>query len=870
MRFPFVLALLLSSISAVLGQGPAYIPGDVLVMLQPGASPDEVIADLREVEGLPTGLTVKREVSAPLRAWLLQFDPARVPQPVMLRAVRAHRAVQLAQNNHVIEQRNVPNDSQYGQQWHHQNINSEGAWAISTGGLTATGDTIVVCIIENADLPHPDLVQNAWYNWGEVPNNGQDDDVNGYVDDFRGWNPMTDNDNVYGGGHGTQVAGMIGATGNNSTGVTGANWAVKMMVVDYASTQEAAVVEAYTYPLVMRQLYNTTGGQKGAFVVATNASWGINGGQPANSPLWCAMYDSLGAQGVLSCGATANNNVNVDVVGDLPTACASDFLVSVTATDVDDNRTFSGYGLTTIDVGAPGDEVFTTSMGGGYGSTSGTSFASPLTAGVIGLLYSAPCASLMALVHNDPPAGALYIRQQLFAGVDQVGNLAGQTVTGGRINAANSMQLIMNNCGACPNAYNLTAGGTEVGAAQLGWSSPVATTFDLRHRAVGAPDWTVVEGLTVTSYALAGLEACTPYEFQVRAVCEGEETDFGNSFVWTSEGCCNTPPALATGSITGNTASFTWGTVLAANTYALRHRVSGTTDWTVVEGLTTPAYTIEGLAPCTTLDVQVSSSCAQGAGEWSSSVVLTTAGCGACVDNTYCNSEGNDSSDEWIETVELAGISNTSGNDGGYGDHTGVSIPLTIGQSHAMALTPGFGFFPFNETWRVFIDLDHDGAFAAEEQVFASPSPSNTTVNAQLTIPATATPGLTRMRVVMKYNTPVSSACTGYDYGETEDYCVTLTEGNVGLEESSLSAQVRAFPSPADRDLFIDVTGPYAQGPLLVEVLDAAGRRVAVKALMNGRVTITTADLEDGLYIFRITRGAELVGQGRFAVEHLW
>ena len=870
MRLAFVLALLLSSISAVLGQGPAYIPGDVLVMLRPGASPDDVVADLRNVEGVATGLAVKREVSTPLRAWLLHFDPASVPQPVMLRAVRAHRAVQLAQNNHVIEQRNVPNDSQYGQQWHHQNINSEGAWTISTGGLTATGDTIVVCIIENADLPHTDLAENAWYNWGEVPDNGQDDDVNGYVDDFRGWNPATDNDNVYGGGHGTQVAGMIGATGNNSTGVSGANWAVKMMVVDYASTQEAAVVEAYTYPLVMRRLYNTTGGQKGAFVVATNASWGINGGQPADSPLWCAMYDSLGAQGVLSCGATANNNVNVDVVGDLPTACSSDFLVSVTATDVDDNRTFSAYGLTTIDVGAPGDEVFTTALGGGYGSTSGTSFASPLTAGVIGLLYSAPCASLMALVHNDPPAGALYIRQQLFAGVDQVGNLAGQTVTGGRINAGNSMQLIMNNCGTCPSAYNLTTGSTEIGSALLSWSSPVATTFDLRHRPVGATDWTVVQGLTATSYPLAGLEVCTPYEFQVRAVCEGEETDFGNSFVWTSEGCCNIPPALATGSITETTANISWGSVLAANTYALRHRVAGTTDWTLVEGLTQPLHTIEGLEPCTELEVQVSSICAQGAGEWSTSLFLTTVGCGACVDNTYCTSEGGDSSDEWIETVELAGITNTTGNDGGYGDHTGVSIPLTIGQAHALSLTPGFGFFPFNETWRVFIDLDHDGEFATEEVVFASASPSNATVSGQLTVPPTATPGLTRMRVVMKYSTPVSSACTGYDYGETEDYCVTLTEGNVGLEESSLSPQVRAFPSPADRDLFIDVTGPYAQGPLLVEVLDAAGRRVAVKAMMNGRVTITTADLKDGLYIFRITKGEELVGQGRFAVEHLW
>jgi hypothetical protein len=81
---------------------------------------------------------------------------------------------------------------------------------------------------------------------------------------------------------------------------------------------------------------------------------------------------------------------------------------------------------------------------------------------------------------------------------------------------------------------------------------------------------------------------------------------------------------------------------------------------------------------------------------------------------------------------------------------------------------------------------------------------------------------------------------------------------------------IRAFPSPADRDLFIDVTGPFAQRTLLVEVLDAAGRRVAAKAMMNGRVTITTADLEDGLYIYRITTGEELVGQGRFVVEHLW
>ena len=233
---------------------------------------------------------------------------------------------------------------------------------------------------------------------------------------------------------------MIGATGANEVGVVGANWNVKMMVVSNSGASDAGVIASHSYPLTMRRMYNETNGEKGAFVVATNASWGIDGGQPEDSPLWCAMYDSLGVQGILNCGATANNSVDVDVVGDLPTACPSDFMISVTATDIDDERTFSAYGLTTIDVGAPGAAVLTTNISGGYGTTSGTSFASPLTAGVIGLLYSAPCSGLMTLVKGDPSAGALFIREKLFDGVDQVGDLPGNTVTGGRINAGTSSE----------------------------------------------------------------------------------------------------------------------------------------------------------------------------------------------------------------------------------------------------------------------------------------------------------------------------------------------------------------------------------------------------------------------------------------------
>ena len=131
-----VVALTLMQTLTVMGQGPAYIPGDLLVMMKPGEDPQRVARDLGQVDGAATAFSVVREVSAPMRAWLLRFQPGSVPQDVMLRAVIRHPGVQLAQNNHVVSERAVPNDAQYGQQWHHQIIDSEIAWDISTGGVT--------------------------------------------------------------------------------------------------------------------------------------------------------------------------------------------------------------------------------------------------------------------------------------------------------------------------------------------------------------------------------------------------------------------------------------------------------------------------------------------------------------------------------------------------------------------------------------------------------------------------------------------------------------------------------------------------------------------------------------------------------------
>ncbi|MCW5899562.1 MAG: S8 family serine peptidase [Flavobacteriales bacterium] len=866
---PFlVLAFLMNALPAS-AQEAAHIPGQLLVMMAQGRTPEHVVRDLATVEGAPTGLHVVEALSAPMRCWLLRFDHASVPQPVMLRAILSHPDVLLAQNDHLIEDRSVPDDPQYPDQWHHEKVASEGAWAFSTGGLTATGDTIVVCIIERVDLPHPDLAGNAWMNHAEIPGNGIDDDGNGYVDDHRGWNPGANNDDVYGGSHGTQVAGMAGAKGDNGIGVTGANWNVKLMVVNHGGVSESQVVAAYTYPLVMRRRYNASGGTEGGFVVATNASWGINGGQPSNSPIWCAMYDTLGTAGILNCGATANSNVDVDVVGDLPTACPSDYMVGVTATNSNDMRTNSAYGLNSIDVAAPGNSVLTTSIGGGYGLANGTSFASPLTAGVIGLLYGAPCPALMELVHADPQAGALYIRQMLFDGVDPVGNLPGTIATGGRINAANSMQLIMAACGSCVPPFNLQAYNTAIGTAILAWNAIPADTYTLRYRPVGSGTWTEVEAITSTSQTVTDLLACTVHEFQVASICGGEESAPSSTYVWTSEGCCHHPGAPQLLAHDEGSLEVAWGDVLAATAFDLRWRASGTEDWNEVSGIMSGSHTLYGLAACTGHELQARSICGGEVSPWSPTALFFTTDCGACVDLIYCPSASANSFTEWIDRVRIGTIDHTSGNDGGYGDHTGLSTELPIGAPIPFILTPGYAFFPFAQWFRIWMDLDRDGSFTgADELVFDASGTVNTDLAADLTVPIGTEPGPVRIRIAMKYQSAVPTGCTnGYDFGETEDYCANLSPFDaIGEQGGVTGGGAWVFVDQAGQLAHFHSRHAHPGAVAEVLVMDHGGRLLLRGMMRDGRAVIPVHDLAAGAYVFRIRSAPGQLAHGRFVL----
>ena len=510
------------------------------------------------IHGQNTGITLVKCLSKPMNIFQVDFNPEGVDENFLLEKIRADRYVLNAQFNHSIKKRETtPDDPELVQQWHHVNdgssgmvdadIDSDQAWDITTGGLTALGDTIVACVIEGGNLLHSDLIDNAWFNYNEIPDNGIDDDNNGYVDDYRGWNVNSNDDSgLYGDGHGTNVMGMIGATGNNNYGTVGINWHVKIMAVGGENQDdEASVIAAYTYPLVQRQLYESTNGESGAFVVVTNASWGIDNGNPADVPLWAAFYDTLGTYGILNCGATANNNVNIDVVGDIPTAVESDYMISVTATNSSDVRTFSGFGQHTIDLGAPGENVVTSSGQNGITSTSGTSFASPLTAGVVALLYSAPCEGLAQLAHDNPQFCADYVRNALLTGVDPVENLQFETVTGGRLNAYNSLNIIMQ---SCQDQFCIAPFGFDYQVAEdtiynFSWTALENTNVSIRFRALGAENWTYASNIDTNTFEIDTLSHCADYEFEIAGVCSGEpqDSDYSAPTVVHTVGCCVAP-----------------------------------------------------------------------------------------------------------------------------------------------------------------------------------------------------------------------------------------------------------------------------------------------------------------------------------------
>lgn len=445
-------------------QTSSHVPGEILLQLQPNSDATlwrQTKLEKKTQSAYPC-IQEFVPVAPALNIWKIQFDPNCIAETQLLNLVRQDPAVALAQFNHFVELRGTtPNDPLFSQQWQWYNQGQNGgnrgldiglqqAWDITTGGVNAHGDSIVVAIIDTGiDTSHADLRPNLWRNAQEIPNNRIDDDGNGYIDDYRGWNSQRLNGDVNetnAGGHGTGVAGIVGAKGNNNIDGTGVNWNVKIMPIVWGATgNEEIILRSFNYAYAQRQLYNQTNGKKGAYIVAINASWGLPGLRSDDYPIWCPFFDSLGAQGILSINAASNRSENMDETGDIPSGCSSPFLIVSTSIDRQ-GELERGFGPKSVDLAAMGEEVLSVRLREGFREFSGTSFAAPQVAGAIALLYASPCAQLADLAAQSPAEAALLARRLILDGVEPIADLQGKVVTGGYLRADKSLRLLSTYC----------------------------------------------------------------------------------------------------------------------------------------------------------------------------------------------------------------------------------------------------------------------------------------------------------------------------------------------------------------------------------------------------------------------------------------
>lgn len=849
-------------------KAPAYEKGQILVQLAPNVTPTMLQTAVN------TRISPVRAVVSSMNIWLFEFDDAATSHDEMLYTLRHQPLVKLAQNNHIIEKRTVPNDPQYGQQWQYDNTGSnsnggvagvdmdmDSAWSITTGGVTVLGDTIVACIIDDGfDETHQDFGTNRWYNYAEIPNNGIDDDGNGFVDDYRGWNAYNNTDDLTGGSHGTPVAGIVGAKGNNGIGVSGVNWDVKLMIVN-GGGNEADALAAYAYPLAMRRLYNQTNRQRGAYVVTTNASWGVNNLHAADAPLWCAFYDTLGREGIINVGATSNSLVNVDLVGDMPTSCGSNYLITVTNMRSDGTREpASGYGATTIDLGSFGTGVWTTAANNSYAGFGGTSGATPHVTGVAALLYAAPCPRLAVLAQTDPAATALNIKDFILNGVTPNTNLQNITTTGGVINAHRALQLAMQSgcaMSGCYETYSLRASNVSGNAMTVSWAAvPDAVRYNVRYRMQGDTMW-AMQTVQDSFIQLANLQACTNYEFEIVSDCDTATSIPSRIRVFKTGDCCAAPTHITQISTSETTAAFNWNTDTFVQHYTIEYKdINNATSSYITT--TVPNITFNNLTNCTLYEMRVWSHCAINVNNDTTSWTdFRTRGCGTCIDSTYCTLRAGDASYEWIERVEIGTINNITASNGGYADFTlgNQTTVLRVGDSIrvSLALAQNNSATPWR--WRIWIDTDQNGDFdETNELVFDSNPRTTQTIIDTFSLPINAREGLTRMRVSMKWGSSAAPACGTYTYGEVEDYCVTI-DNPIAVERLNSGAFFAAYPNPFGNQIWVNLHAKAATDGIL-HLYNATGQLLQTQNLAvqsgDNQFTLTTDDLPRGVYMLTI------------------
>ena len=775
--FTFIIIFLISS---VIAEGQSFVKGQLIVFLQDNTTISQFESELN-ANGRKSNIDVFRQLSKSLPIFLIESKDFDGNEVNIAKRVSSFSTVRLAQVNHYVSKRNTtPNDLRYPDQWQWNNsggnngvagadVSAEKAWDITTGGLTASGDTIVVCVVDDGtDINHEDLASNIWYNKGEIPGNNIDDDNNGYIDDINGWNCWLQNGDVNSGNHGVNVNGMIGAIGNNDLGVTGINWNVKIMNVVYASVTEDAVIESYDYALQSRLLYNSSNGTKGAFIVAVNSSWGLDYGKPADAPIWCNFYDIMGEAGILNVAATSNGNIDVDKDGDLPTACPSQYLISVGRTTRTDTYDKCGYGPINIDLGAPGVNIVTTRSKNRYTTTSGTSFASPLVAGMVALLYSYPCQGVATLMHKDYSTFALAVKNAILNGVDVIPSYATKCLTGGRANAFNSLELMGLLCAACQPDVVTSLNYIDQNIYHVSFSND-ENQKNLRYRPSGVTDWIEIQNVTSPTTIELTLN-CTNYEFQMQTICDNDTSLWGPTKTLKSARCCTSLDNISFFTDNNGILNIAHVDLNQDVNSVIYYKESDSTDYLQVDA-GQDTVLLDFLKKCTFYDIYVSALCIDSS-TVKSDVYHIFSSCNSTCGDLTCK-PGTNAQSGYIDNFTMNNIVSQTGNNNGYinyGDHLNLTAPDNGPFQNTINIKRNQSG---SARIRLYIDFNNDGDLAAGELFWEQTLGGN---NKQVTFTHdfynALPPGTYKMRMMLLFNS--SNGPCDADQGETEDYCLTI------------------------------------------------------------------------------------------------
>ena len=416
---------------AAVARGPEFVPGEVIVRFRPGASS----ASRGEIMRLANAQVGEKIVTAAMRgrgdSEGITVLRTSMNVPDAIASLKAHADVEYAEPNWVYTTDATSNDTYYTNNslWGMKTGNGSGAVTAWTNNKQNCGAVYIGIIDEGYMYTHPDLAANAAKNPIEAAGRaGVDDDGNGLVDDIYGWDFAGNNSTVFDGvgdDHGTHVAGTIGGVGANGTGVAGVCWSVNLMNAKFLGSTggtTANAVKAVDY-------FTNLKTRQGLNIAATSNSWGGGGFSQA---LADAIARANTAE-ILFVAAAGNSTLDCNISACYPANYPQDNVISVASiTSTGAISSFSNFGATTVDIGAPGTGIWSTvpvsSKGrvvASYASYSGTSMATPHVSGAVAMYKAA-----------NPLATAAQIKAAILNAATPTASLSGKTLTGGRLNVA--------------------------------------------------------------------------------------------------------------------------------------------------------------------------------------------------------------------------------------------------------------------------------------------------------------------------------------------------------------------------------------------------------------------------------------------------